>query len=123
MLSPFLLSAAQRRLITAEAPNPPPLPLPLPLPFTGLKTLCPDFALLPWRYVYGKLDTMAVSGTGHPTAADSPSSKEVKGDCAAGNAPGQQPCESGRYYKHTELTAMSAAAPLNCWQQPRGSMK
>lgn len=100
-LSPFLLSAVQRRLITAAAPNPPPFSSAPAPTLTGLKTLCPEFDLLPWRYVSGKLDTMAVSGTGYTTAAGSASSKEVKGDCAAGNAPEQQHREPGRYYKQS----------------------
>ncbi|XP_045428012.1 uncharacterized protein LOC123651277 [Pipistrellus kuhlii] len=60
--------------------------LPLLPTLIGLKTLFPEFALLPWHYVYGKPDTMAVSGTGQTTAACSPYSKDLKGDCTAGNA-------------------------------------
>lgn len=90
MLSPFLLSAVQRRLITAEAPNLLPSPLPLPRPLIGLKTLYSEFALFPWRYVYGKVGTMAASGTGPTAAAGAPCSKDLKGDCSAGGAPEQQ---------------------------------
>lgn len=98
MLSPFLLSAVQRRLITTPAEVLIFLPSLLPLPPTliGLKTLYPEFALLPWCYVYGKPGTMAASGTGQTTAAGSPySKKDLKGNCTAGNAPEQQHRELG----------------------------
>lgn len=64
--------------------------LPLPPTLIGLKTLYPEFALLPWCYVYGKPGTMAASGTGQTTAAGSPySKKDLKGNCTAGSAPEQ----------------------------------
>lgn len=64
--------------------------LPLTPTLTGLKTMYPEFALLPWHYVYGKPGTMATSGTGQTTAAGSPySKKDLKGNYTAGNAPEQ----------------------------------
>lgn len=63
--------------------------LPLPPTLIGLKTLYPEFAFLPWCYVFGKPGTMATSGTGQTTAAGSPYSKDLKGNCTAGNAPEQ----------------------------------
>lgn len=86
------ITAVQRRLITtpAEAPNLLPFSSALTPTLIGLKTLYPEFGLLPWCYVYGKPGTMATSGTGQTTAAGSPySKKDLKGNCTAGNAPEQ----------------------------------
>lgn len=69
--------------------------LPLLPTLIGLKTLYPEFALLPGHYVYGKPDSMAASGTGQMTAAGSPYSKDLKGDCTAGNASEQHHREPG----------------------------
>ena len=91
MLSPFLLSAVQRRLITTPAEVLAFLPSLLPRP-----PLYPEFALLPWCYVYGKPGTMAASGTGQTTAAGTPySKKDLKGNYTAGNAPERQHRELG----------------------------
>lgn len=84
LLSPFLLSAVQRRLITtpAEAPNLPPSTPPQPS-FAGRHS--PQFALLPC-YVYGEPGSMDASGTDQTTAVVSPySRKNLKGNCTAGS--------------------------------------
>lgn len=91
MLSPFLLSAVQRRLITtpAEAPN---LPLSVPTPtLTWPEDTVPSLPYSLGAMCMVNMAGMAKSGTGQTAAVGFPHSrKNLKGNCTAGNVPQQQ---------------------------------